>query len=236
MLEKLDRTTDELIQRLKKVKPRNKRWYNKETEKELRCNFSFILGTWRKSSVKPKQTADTKAKAFHEHWVWWIEENREALETLEACFLHFYPAQHHLYSSLDLGERLFGGAWPTMSLNIGAESDRHLDLGDSRHGHCWILPFGKFTGGGLVMSRGNLKMTTHFGAGDALCLLSDKLEHWNLHVDGLRNALVFFGGHELFFPHLTAKERDEMIKKREATLPAKTQKKGARYDYDSHFG
>jgi hypothetical protein len=236
MLEKLNRTTDELIQRLKKVKPQNKRWYNKETEKELRCNFSFILGTWRKSSVKPGQTADTKAKAFHEHWVWWIEENREALETLEACFLHFYPAQHHLYSSLDLGERLFGGAWPTMSLNIGAKSDRHLDLGDSRHGHCWILPFGKFTGGGLVMSRGNLKMTTHFGAGDALCLLSDKLEHWNLHVDGLRNALVFFGGHELFFPHLTEKERDEMIKKREATLPAKTQKKGARYDYDTHFG
>jgi hypothetical protein len=231
MLQKLDRTTDQLVERLMKAKPNDDRWTTNEGE--LRCQFSFMLGTWRKSSVVPGPTADTKAKAFHEHWLWWIEENREALDALEACFLHFYPEQHHLYNSLDIGERLFG-AWPTMSLNIGAESQRHLDLGDSRHGHCWILPFGKFTGGGLKMTRENAEMTAHFGAGDGLCFLSDKLEHWNMEVEGIRKALVFFAGHELFYPCLPAEERKEMIKKREETRPAKTQKKGLRYSY--HYG
>jgi hypothetical protein len=111
-------------------------------------------------------------------------------------FETFLQLKHHLpaeydrleayVSKLPLGcnspAHPFGG----FVINISACTDAHADVGDKLL--CVVIPFGRFTGGELVLHE--LGLVFRMQPGDVLIFPSWKINHYNLHFQGIRVSIV----------------------------------------------
>lgn len=152
----------------------------------------YHLGCWQNYAPEPYTTGETNNKHARD----WLQQNQPLFERVSHLFKTHFPRMYDLYASVDMPEHLIG-VFASLALNINFASTPHNDDKDFRSGLCWVMPFGNFKGGNLVFPDINIEVV--LAPGDLICFQSFKLEHFNRNFEGVRNSIVFFTHHNMFF-------------------------------------
>lgn len=180
-------------------------------EAEGRC---YHFGVWRKYTDNPKCTIDTVAKNGNllEHFDEWWQTNKVVFDRVNQIFKEHFPLLFAWYDSLSklLPHKLFG-AFATCVLNVDFAVWSHKDPHDCKNGYCFVLEFGDFTGGDLVLE--DLKINIECSPGDLVVFPSHLLYHKVENYEGWRSSLVFLSHDTLFFPPAKGYEEDTVGRK-----------------------
>lgn len=186
MLATLESSTTELV---KYVDPHAG---NKGTRNDT---DSLHFGHWRRYAKPVRLTKDTVRGGTHAKK--WLQQNRPLFKFLADTFERTFPTVYKTYRNAV--ERLiakglltedFFFAWTTCAINVVSCLDSHTDENDSRNGFCWIVPFGKFTGGRLRLDHANVEFEMVEGA--VVALRSQSIWHSVTKYEGTRRSIVLF--------------------------------------------
>lgn len=83
------------------------------------------------------------------------------------------------------------GAFSSVALNVNYPVAPHYDENDYSPLMCWVIPFGDFTGGELVLHEG-IDQQFVVEPGDLIAFRSDLLQHSVCPFNGTRNSVVLF--------------------------------------------
>jgi hypothetical protein len=90
------------------------------------------------------------------------------------------------------------GVWTTCSINFNwGEIHPHKDQGDYKHGFCFAIPYGEFTGGALYFP--DLKITINMKPGMVVAFKSEELLHEVLKYEGQWYSVILFTSQNCFF-------------------------------------
>ena len=97
--------------------------------------------------------------------------------------------------SLNPGEEKLCGPWMGCAVNVAVdrkpvETKPHRDIQGFLHGMSCLCPFGKFTGGGLVLWE--LEMVVELKRGDLFFFMDHLINHSNEEAQGMRHSVVAF--------------------------------------------
>jgi hypothetical protein len=109
------------------------------------------------------------------------------------------PALYLAYNSIVLSndqEKLFA-PFCAMAINFNICMKPHFDTHDPTFGHAFIVPFGNYTGGNLVLNT--IHTAFDIRPGDIAHFTAREIEHWNTEYLGDRYSLVFFTDATSFF-------------------------------------
>jgi hypothetical protein len=154
----------------------------------------FLLGWWRKYQLKVHPTAQTEDPAA----VLWFANSQKIIKLINKMFEEHFPLMFASYA--EVVEKLIPncplGVFSMVTINEGS-SLPHMDVADKKDGLCWIVPFGRFTGGQLILKE--LNVLVNLKCGDVIAFQSSQLTHFNLTVStGRRHSAVFFT-HQILF-------------------------------------
>jgi hypothetical protein len=156
----------------------------------------YHFGTWRSSSVQPYLIADTR----NEHSQRWISTNYPLFQKVEQIFKETFPQLHQQYKRIaDEQITTVIACWCSLAVNIDFPATVHTDTKDYRHGYCWVLPFGTWTEGGDLRCE-KINVEVKLRPGDLVCFQSSKIPHWVTNYNNVRNSIVFFTHHSMFYP------------------------------------
>lgn len=156
--------------------------------------FCLHLGNWRKYSKKPFETVDSEEN----HSQNWISLNQPLAKLCSKVFEQSFPILYKKYTTVNAKDRIFG-AWTTCAINFNFACNAHYDEHDYRGGLCWIVPFGNYTEGRSLFFP-HLNIDVLLQPGDLVCFRSYELKHQVKKYNNVRNSLVFFTHHNMFFP------------------------------------
>jgi alpha-ketoglutarate-dependent taurine dioxygenase len=74
----------------------------------------------------------------------------------------------------------------------------HTDNADDKHGFVIMTPFGKFTGGHLLVGSWSIQYRMEYQPGDVVIFNSGILPHAITPFEGTRQAVVLFSHEEMF--------------------------------------
>jgi len=155
----------------------------------------YHFGYWSKYQSQLYLSSQSRNPASEN----WLHCNKPLFDFLGTIFKSHYPELYARYDqilqSASISNRLIG-PWCTLALNINFACDPHRDLNDYRNGLCWVMAFGDFTGGKLVMD--DLKVEVDMTEGNIVCFKSYYLTHHVQDYIGERNSIVFFTHDENF--------------------------------------
>jgi len=153
---------------------------------------SYHFGYWRCYSPEPYVTSETRTKEALQ----WLQANQPVFQAVGEVFKSKYPLMYDCYRRVLPGPPLVG-PWCTVNINYNTACIEHIDDQDYRHGLCWVLPFGDFTGGQIFFP--DLRVELEVECGDLVCFPSASLLHNTEPFVGKRHSLVFFNHHDMFF-------------------------------------
>lgn len=184
----LTQTTKELFE----AQPATKKKKTKRKESAGRC---YHFGTWRKYTKEPKITEESLS---HPYFQTWKSKNAAVFSKIDSLFQQHFPLVHSWYQARAKHLPMPFHSFATCVVNVDFACGKHKDRSDCRFGYCFVLPFGTFTGGALMME--DIRVKIDLAAGDLLVFPSQKLFHWVEQYHGWRSSLVFLSHDSIFFP------------------------------------
>ena len=154
---------------------------------------------WRKYSDQPYLSREFKADLPDSQT--WLDANqalfRRLSDTLRLinpeCYVKFRGIQSYLPADM----QPLCGIFPGLAINQGMTGDSgiHQDWGDYYRGFNCVVPWGDFTGGGLVLYQAGI--VYELKPGDVLYFYGNILAHNVINIEGERNVLDLFCDREL---------------------------------------
>ena len=149
---------------------------------------------WRDYSKKPFESSEYRKElpASKE----WCEKNGKLFEYLSDGLRMISPMTYVRYGGarpyLKARHKLkpLCGIWFGVAINeeVTGSTGTHLDFGDS--GFNCVVPWGEYTGGGLVLWQ--LKMIVELEPGDAFFFMGSLIAHNVGEIEGVRNSIDLF--------------------------------------------
>jgi len=171
-------------------------WAKEETLTNRGLEHTLHFGSWRKYRAEIEITeATTKYKGEE-----WIKANNALFAKCGTLFYQFSKPLYLKYSSLKAPLKL-ADIWTTCAINFNwGAMNCHKDKHDYRHGLCFVVPFGDFTGGELYFPTLNIMIKMYPGI--VVAFRSFEFKHTVLAYEGARYSVVLFSPQDNFFPCL----------------------------------
>lgn len=176
----------------------------------------FHLGFWRRRGMKEtKLTSNSKLKCIRS----WLKTNQPLFKKIKDIYKREFPGMFisiQFLKYLDLYESCYGitkknktdtlfGPFTCAAININFQSGLHIDNKDAEASFCWVIPFGDFEGGSLILPK--LKVRIDLKPCDILCFQSHTFQHYVEKFIGIRNSLILFCDKYSFPPNENPKEK-----------------------------
>jgi len=162
----------------------------------------YHCGIWRKYMKEPRWSAQSLEEPMQK----WLDVNGKLFKAVSDVFKREYKELFSFYAALHDGDEDFPlYPWMMVNINYRWAVEEHRDTSDFQNGLCWVLVFGEFTGGELVLKEPNI--TIQLKPGDLVCFKSYSITHYVKPFQGQRNSLVFFTHHNMFFPYQEEQEQ-----------------------------
>jgi hypothetical protein len=182
---------------LESTKELEKRYPPKNGGRKRGDNRVHHIGYWRK---RTKEICQTKSTRNH-HVQQWISRNRESgfFAAVETYVKETMPSLYHAYNSIILpnGQEKLFPPFNAVAINFNIRSLPHFDEKDPAFGHAFIIPFGDYIGGDLVLETIHTAFVVR--PGDIAHFAARGIKHWNREYTGERYSLVFFTDATSFF-------------------------------------
>ena len=153
------------------------------------CHYAV----WRDYSKVPYETSEYQKDlpASRE----WCNRNEKLFEYLSEELRNISPMTYMRYRGAqqylqDLDLKALCGVWFGVAINqvVTGSTSAHLDFGDL--GYNCIVPWGEYTGGGLVLWQ--LEMIVELEPGDAFFFMGSLIAHNIGEIEGVRNSIDLF--------------------------------------------
>jgi hypothetical protein len=149
---------------------------------------------WKKSSVEPFLSREYRMDLPYSKT--WIDANQQLFKRLSddlrlinpECYVKFRSIQPYLPAEL----QPLCGVFPGLAINqaMTGDSGIHQDWGDYYRGFNCVVPWGNFTGGGLVLYQAGI--VYELQPGDVLYFYGNIMAHNVVDIVGERNVLDLF--------------------------------------------
>ena len=149
---------------------------------------------WRKSAPEPFLSSEYKSHLPYSQL--WLDANQDLFYRLSTdlrlinpeCYVKFSSIQPYLPPSIQPLCGIFPGL--AINQNMTGDSGIHQDWGDYCHGFNYVVPWGNYTGAGLVLYQAHI--VYELQPGDVLYFYGNIFAHNVINIQGQRNVLDLF--------------------------------------------